>query len=73
MSLRNPYFELLLVKVGLAAAWSDLPRKPWRFAPALPSGGETEMRHLASSVGLEIMLGILVVAIVGYLGTMAPH
>jgi len=74
MSLRNPYFELLLLKVGLAAIMVGLAAlNRWRFAPALPSGGETEMRHLASSVGLEIMLGILVVAIVGYLGTMAPH
>ena len=71
---RNPYFDLLLVKVGLAAAMVCLAAlNRWRFAPALPGGGERPMRHLAFSVGAEIALGLLVVAIVGFLGTMSPH
>jgi putative copper resistance protein D len=74
MSLSNPYFDLLLVKVGLTAVMVVLAAlNRWRFAPALPGGGERSMRQLASSVGLEIALGLLVVAIVGILGTMAPH
>jgi copper resistance protein D len=74
MSLHNSYFDLLLVKVGLAAVMVGLASlNRWRFAPALPSGGDQQVRHLARSVGLEIALGFLVVAIVGYLGTMAPH
>lgn len=74
MSLRNPYFQLLLVKIGLAAVMVGLASlNRWRLAPALPNGGDKEVRHLARSVGLEIALGLLVVAIVGYLGTTAPH
>jgi putative copper resistance protein D len=74
MTLRNPYFELLLVKVALGALMAGLASlNRWRFAPALPSDGETAVGNLATSVGLEIAFGLLVVAIVGYLGTMAPH
>ena len=74
MALHNRYFDLLLVKVGLAVMMVGLASlNRWRFAPALPGGGAKEVRNLTRSVGLEIALGILVVAIVGYLGTMPPH
>ena len=74
MSLRNPYFDLLLVKVGLASVMIGLAAlNRWHFAPALRTGGERAMRHLAASVGSEIVLGFTIVAIVGFLGLMAPH
>jgi putative copper resistance protein D len=74
MSLRNPYFALLLVKIGLAAVMIGLAGlNRWRFTAALASGDEWAVRPLASSVGLETVLAFLVAAIVGYLGTMAPH
>jgi putative copper resistance protein D len=74
MSLRNSYFDLLLVKVGLASVMIGLAAlNRWRFAPALRTGGERAMQHLAASVGSEIVLGFTIVAIVGVLGLMAPH
>lgn len=74
MTLRNPYFDLLLVKVGLAVVMVGMAAaNRWRFAPALPTGGERAMRYLAVSVGFETGVGFLVIAIAGYLGTMAPH
>jgi putative copper resistance protein D len=74
MALRNPYFDLLLVKIGLASVMAGLAAlNRWRFAPALPSSGDGAVRGLATSLGLEIAIGMLVVGIVGYLGTMAPH
>jgi copper resistance protein D len=74
MSLRNSYFDLLLVKVGLASLMIGLAAlNRWRFAPALRRGGERAMQHLAVSVGSEIALGFTIVAIVGVLGLMAPH
>jgi putative copper resistance protein D len=74
MSLSNAYFGLLLVKIGLASLMIGLAAlNRWHFAPALRGGGEPAMRPLASSVGLEFSIGLLVVAIVGYLGTMAPY
>jgi putative copper resistance protein D len=74
MTIRNPYFDLLLLKIALAAAMIGLASlNRWRFAPALPDGGERGVRHLARSVGLELFLGVSIVAVVGYLGTMAPH
>jgi putative copper export protein len=45
----------------------------WSFAPALANGGERNVRHLATSVGVEIATGVVIVSIVGYLGTMSPH
>jgi putative copper resistance protein D len=74
MSLHNRYFDLLLVKVALAATMVCLAAvNRWRFAPALTDGGERGVRNLASSVGFELALGVTIVAIVGYLGTIAPH
>ena len=74
MALHNPYFDLLLVKIGLASMMAGLAAlNRWRFAPALPSGGEGAVRPLAISVSVELALGLFVVTIVGYLGTMAPH
>jgi putative copper resistance protein D len=74
MSLRNSYFDLLLVKVGLASMMIGLAAlNRWRFAPALRTGSESAMQHLAASVGIEIVLGFTIVAIVGLLGLMAPH
>jgi putative copper resistance protein D len=74
MSLHNAYFELLLVKVGLASLMIGLAAlNRWHFAPALRTGGNQATRHLAFSVGTEILLGFTVVAIVGFLGLMAPH
>ena len=74
MSLHNPYSELLLTKVGAVAVMVCLAAlNRWRFAPALPSGGESVIRQLASSVGLELVLALLVVSLVGSLGTIAPY
>ena len=74
MSFHNAYFGLLLVKVGLALAMIGLAAlNRWRFAPALRNGGGSAARHLARSIGVEIVLGVTVVGIAGYLGLMAPH
>jgi putative copper export protein len=74
MSLHNFYFDLLLLKVGLASAMIGLAAlNRWRLAPALRNGGEGPVRHLAGSVGSEIVLGFAVVAIAGLLGLTAPH
>jgi putative copper resistance protein D len=74
MSLRNPYYELLLVKVGLATMMIGLAAlNRWHFAPALRTGGEKAKQRLSASVGSEIVLGFTIVAIVGLLGLMAPH
>jgi putative copper resistance protein D len=74
VSLRSSYFDLLLVKVGLAAVMVGLAAlNRWHFGPALRNGGESATRNLARSIGGEIGLGMLVVGIVGCLGLMAPH
>jgi putative copper resistance protein D len=74
MSLHNFYFDLLLLKAGLASAMIGLAAlNRWCLAPALRSGGEGPVRHLAGSVGSEIVLGFAVVAIAGLLGLTAPH
>lgn len=74
MSLRNTYFDLLLVKVGLALIMMGLAAlNRWRFAPALRAGGQRAPQYLATSVASEIGLGLTVVAIAGLLGLMAPH
>jgi copper resistance protein D len=74
MALRNSYFDLLVVKVGLASVMIGLAAlNRWRFAPALRSSGDGVMQRLASSVGSEIVLGLAVIAIAGVLGLMAPH
>lgn len=74
MSLGNPYFELLLVKVGLASVMIGLAAlNRWHFAPALRTGGETAKQRLSASIGSEIVLGVVVVSVVGVLGLMPPH
>ncbi len=74
MSLSNSYFDLLLVKVGLASMMIGLAAlNRWHFAPALRADGERATQHLASSIRSEIVLGFAVVAIAGMLGLMAPH
>jgi copper resistance protein D len=74
MSLHNPYFILLLVKIGLASVMIGLAAlNRWRFAPALRTGDERATQRLAASVGSEIALGFAVVAVAGMLGLMAPH
>ena len=74
MSPRNSYFDLLLVKIGLASVMIGLAAlNRWHFAPALRTGGKRAMRQLATSVGSEIVLGLAVLAIAGLLGLMPPH
>lgn len=74
MSLGNSYFDLLLVKVGLASVMIGLAAlNRWHFAPALRNGGERALRNLGCSVGTEIALGFTVVALAGLLGLTAPH
>ena len=74
MSLRNSYFDLLLVKVGLASVMIGLAAlNRWHFAPALRTSGDKAARHLAGSVGLEIVLGFTVVAVAACLGMTSPH
>ena len=74
MSPRNSYFDLLLVKVGLASIMIGLAAlNRWHFAPALRTGSKGAVRHVAGSVGSEIVLGFAIVAVVGFLGLMAPH
>jgi putative copper resistance protein D len=74
MSFRNRYFGLLAVKIGLALAMITLAAlNRWRFAPAIQNERLAAVRQLAGSVGLEIALGVSVVAIAGLLGLIAPH
>ena len=74
MSLHNFYFDLLLTKIGLAAAMVALAAlNRWRFAPALAGRGAKAVRYLAYSIGVETAFAFTVVGIVGYLGTIAPH
>jgi putative copper resistance protein D len=74
MTLRNDYFDLLLVKVGLASVMIGLAAlNRWHFAPALRTGGDKATRHLAYSVGTEIVLGFTVVAVAACLGLTSPH
>lgn len=74
MSLHSLYFDLLAAKVGLASVMIGLAAlNRWRLAPALQGGGQRTARHLATSVGSEILLGLAVVAIASLLGTTAPH
>ncbi len=74
MSLRNAYFDLLLVKVGLALVMIGLAAlNRWRFGPALRTSGERAVSRLAASIGSEIVLGLAIVSIVGLLGLMSPH
>ena len=74
LSLRNAYFALLALKVGLALAMIGLASlNRWQFAPALRSGGHSAVRTLAGSVGTEIALGVAVVGIAGFLGLIGPH
>jgi putative copper resistance protein D len=74
LSPRNPYFDLLVAKVGLASVMIGLAAlNRWRFAPALRGCGEKARQHLAVSVGGEIVLGFTVIAIAGLLGLTAPH
>jgi putative copper resistance protein D len=74
MSLDNAYFDLLLVKVGLASVMIGLAAlNRWHFVPALRTDGERAIQHLLASVVGEIGLAIGIVSIVGLLGLMAPH
>lgn len=74
MSLHNLYFTLLLVKVGAALLMMALAAlNRWRLAPALQGRGTSSVLNLSRSVGVELVLGLVIVGIVGYLGTMAPH
>ena len=74
MSPRNAYFDLLLVKVGLASAMIGLAAmNRWHFAPALRAARDNATRHLAISVGVEIVLGFTVVAVAAWLGLTSPH
>lgn len=74
MSVHNSYFDLLLLKVGLASAMIILAAlNRCRFTPALGKGEEGAARHLATSVTGEIVLGLTVLATAGLLGMMAPQ
>jgi len=74
MSLRYSYFDLLLVKVGLASVMAGLAAlNRWHFTPAIGTGDEGANRHLARSIRSEIVLGFAVVAIAGLLGLLPPH
>jgi putative copper resistance protein D len=74
MTLRNDYFDLLLVKVGLASVMIGLAAlNRWHFAPALRTGGDKATRRLAYSVGIEIVIGFTVVAVAACLGLTSPH
>ncbi|HEV8407371.1 MAG TPA: CopD family protein [Sphingomicrobium sp.] len=74
MSISNLYFDLLLVKVGLASVMIGLAAlNRWRFAPALRTDGERATQRLAASLGSEIFLGLAVVSVAGLLGLTPPH
>lgn len=74
LSLHNAYFDLLVVKAGLALAMIALAAmNRWRFAPAIRNERPRAVRYLTVSVGVEIGLGVAVVGIAGLLGLTTPH
>lgn len=73
-SLHNPYVDLLLWKIALASVMVFLAAmNRWRFVPSLQRNESRAAGYLALSIRSEIILGMTVVAITGYLGLIAPH
>jgi putative copper resistance protein D len=74
VSFGNRYFDLLLVKVTLAAAMISLAAlNRWQFAPAVESGRRGAVRQLTGSISAEIGLGVAIVTLAAFLGLMGPH
>ena len=73
-SLHNAYVDVLLLKIGLASIMVVLAAtNRWHFVPALRRNEIRAAGYLAVSIWTEIILGMTVVGITGYLGLMAPH
>ena len=73
LSTGNRYADVLAVKIALALAMVALAVvNRLELVPSLKTGSEKIARQLDRSVLAEILLGMLVIAIVGYLGQMAP-
>lgn len=72
-SLHNSYVDVLLSKIGLVSIMAGLAAtNRWHFVPDLKTDRGRNARYLAISIQVELLLGMMVVAIVGYLGLMAP-
>ena len=73
LSTDNAYADVLAVKITLALLMVVLAVvNRLELVPALGAGREKVVRQLDRSVLAEILLGVLVIGIVGYLGQMAP-
>jgi copper resistance protein D len=74
LSTANSYVDILAVKIVLALGMVVLAVvNRLELVPALDAGHANTARQLSLSVFAEIILGIVVIAIVGYLGQMAPQ
>jgi copper resistance protein D len=71
---RSAYGQLLLAKIAVFAAMlglAGLNRN--RLTPALAANpGSTSVAHLRRSIAAEALLGLVVLALVAWLGTLAP-
>ena len=73
MSPRNAYADLLAFKIALALSMIALATtNRFQLVPAIGFANGGVVRQLRYSVFAEIALGALVIAVVGYLGQMAP-
>ena len=73
-SLHNSYFTLLLWKVGLASIMVGLAAmNRWHFVPDMANDQARATRFLSVSIRTEIILGMIVVGIAGFLGLTPPY
>jgi putative copper resistance protein D len=73
ISTANAYADILAAKIALALLMIALAVVNRReLVPALGTGNPNIVRKLSRSICAEILLGMLVIGIVGYLGQMAP-
>lgn len=73
LSTNNAYVDILGVKIALALVMIVLAIvNRLELVPLLGAGNRTVAGRLSRSVLAEILLGMLVIGIVGYLGQMAP-
>lgn len=69
----TPWGHLLALKLGLFAAMlAFAANNRWRLTPRLARPGRGAVIALRRSVGLEAGLGLMVLAAVAWLGTLAP-
>lgn len=68
----TPYGQLLLAKLAAFAAMLALAVRNRRLTDGLAAHPATSLARLKLSIGLETLLGIAVIALVAWLGTLEP-